>query len=729
MAELITVGTTFERSDGGRKVTGRATYLADLEVEGMLYAAVLRSTVPNGQVTRLDVTAARTAPGVHAVVTPDDIAHLPKARAFSSSPAIGTILTGHPRFVGDALVAVAAESAAAARRALDLVDFEIEELDPVLTIDQARAADVVIHAEAPDNRAGPPVHVARGDVDLALERCEHVFEAVYSTPRQLAQTIEPLSCVCSWEGQRLDVWTHLDNFFHLREQLAEVLAIDELDVRIHAPDALGATFGLKNGLQPSLEAVAALLSRESGRPVKLALSPEESHSVTVSRHPARIHLTTGVDSDGTIVARRAHVELDAGAYGFGYIVAFAMVGKWATLYPAENIKFTGDSFYTNHMSGGAYRAVGTAQIHFAMECQMDEIANALDIDPIDLRRRNAVKVGDSLPFGTQIRSLGLEECLERGSTAIGWPGSRRRQSDRGRFRRGVGMALGLHSSGLTGLLPTPEESRCSVTLHPDGRVVLHVAAVEKGQGALGVYAAVLAEILRCPIERIEIVNTNTDEVPFDLMGAEASRGTYVQGRSVADAATRLLEATSPIGSVATSIDEVLDHIEQPVRVDGHFAPSDRDPLPVIGAHFCDVEVDVVTGRVRVIEHVAVQDVGKIISELGCRGQIEGAVHHGIGLALLEEFQYSEGQPLNPNFMGYKVLMAGDMPRVRAIMVEAPDPDGGPFGAKGVGTPAVPAVAPAVVNAVYDAVGIRVHDLPVTPRRLLPLLREHGITPT
>jgi len=716
---LRVVGTDYRRVDGADKVTGKARYLADMSVPGMVHAAVLRSPVPHGRVVRLDVSAALALEGVHAVLTPDDLVGLPKCQAFSRSPRVGTVLTDRPLFVGDAIAAVAADTASLARTALGLIECEIEERVPVFDLAEARDARVVLHDEAPDNRAGPAVEFARGDVEAALAGADLVVERTYRTQRQLAQTIEPMACVCSWTDDRLDVWTHLDNFFHFREGLAELVGLDEHHVRVHAPDALGATFGLKNGLQPSLEPVAALLSKKAGRPVKLALTPEESLSTTVCRHPATITLTTGVRRDGRVVARRAKVELDAGASGFGYIVGFAMLGKWVTLYPVDDCDFVADSFYTNHLPSGAYRAVGTAQLHFAMESQMDEIAHLLDLDPIELRLRNVVRSGGRLPFGTTIRALGVEECLDEGARRFGWSDPVVPAADPN-LRRGRGMALGFHSSGLTGLIPTPEESSCVVSIDADGGVEVSIAVVDKGQGALSVLGAVAAEGLGVELDRIRVRNEHTDDMPFDLMGAEASRGTYVQGRAVLDAAEKLrgrLEAGE------------RPRPGSPLREAGYFAPADADPLPVIGAHFCEVDVDLVSGLVRVHRYVAAQDVGRVVSELACRGQIEGGVHHGLGYALLEEFKYADGQPLNPNFMGYKVLMAGDMPATEAVMIEVPDPDGGPFGAKGVGTPAVPAVAAAVANAVFDAVGIRVESLPISSRTLLPALRAAGHVPT
>ena len=725
------VGRAVPRVDGWAKVSGAAEYLADMALPNMAHAAVVRSPYPRARVAGIDASPALATPGVLAALTAEDVAHLPPVRIFADSPPVQRVLTATPQFVGDAVAAVVAATEAAAREGALAVEVDYEPLPAVLTADEARRAEIQLHPDAPGNRAGPPINIDRGDVDAALAGCAQVFTDSFSTQRQCAQTIEPLACICDWTGDHLDVWTHLDSMFHFRDALAEALALDPERVRIHPPEALGASFGLKNSLNASLEPLAALCSREVGRPVKLALSPEESMAATVTRHPARIDLVTGTDDDGILVARSADVLLDSGAYGWGYVVALSMVGKWASLYRTENLRFSATSVYTNHVPGGAYRSVGTAQIHFAMESQLDDIARSLAIDPLELRRRNLTRVGDQLSFGTTIRSFGAEACLAQGAEVAGWESDR---SDRptgapdpiGRSR-GRGMAMGMHHAGLTGLTPVPEVSRCAVELEGDGTVSIRLGVIDKGQGALTTLTLVAADELGLPLERIRVHNLGTAAVPLDFWGAEASRTTYVMGRAVADGARRLREAIRErLG--CEPADVTADRIggTDPISVEGYFAPADRDPLPVTGAHFCEVEVDHATGRVRVLRYVAAQDVGRVINPLGCRGQVEGGLHHGIGYALTEELRYDEGLPLNPNFMGYKVLMADDMPDIEVVLVEDPDPDGGPYGAKGVGTPVIPAIAPAVANAVRDAIGVRITELPMTPPRVLAALlrQEH-----
>lgn len=760
MTPHLVVGRPVPRVDGWEKVSGSAEFLADMAPPGMAHAAVVRSPHPRARVAGLDAGAALAVPGVLAVLTPGDVAHLPPVRIFADSPPVQRVLTDTPQFAGDAVAAVVAETETCAREAALALEVDYEPLPAVLSATEARDGALQLHPAAPGNRAGPPINISRGDVDDALAGCAHVFRDSYATQRQCAQTIEPLACICDWSGNHLDVWTHLDSMFHFRDALAEALAVDPELVRIHPPEALGASFGLKNSLIASLEPLAALSSRAIGRPVKLALLPEESMSATVTRHPARIDLVTGVDDDGVLQARSADVLLDSGAYGWGYVVALSMVGKWASLYRTEHLRFSATSVYTNHVPGGAYRSVGTAQIHFAMESQLDDIARWLSIDPVELRRRNVARVGDPLSFGTTIRSFGAEECLDRGAEAAGWKaprirehapaqpdlaapadpdggstspgpagrgapggssGSPRRLDPLGRSR-GRGMAMGMHHAGLTGLTPVPEVSRCAVELETDGTVTISLGVIDKGQGALTTLTVVAADELGLAPERIRMHNLGTASVPLDFWGAEASRTTYVMGRAVADGARKLRTAIRErfdCGPAELHPDRIT--LAEPVAAEGYFAPADSDPLPVVGAHFCEVEVDHATGQVRVLRYVAAQDVGRVINPLGCRGQVEGGLHHGIGYALLEELRHDEGAPLNPNFMGYKVLMADDMPEIEVVLVEDPDPDGGPHGAKGVGTPVIPAIAPAVANAVRDAIGIRLRDLPMTPPRVLAAL--------
>ena len=734
MSPQPVVGSSVPRVDGWGKVSGTAEYLTDMALPNMAHATVVRSPYPRARIREIDPTAALATPGVLAVLTAADVADYPPVRIFADSPPVQRILTDTPQFTGDAVAAVVATTEAAARQGILAVEVDYDPLPAVLTATDARDGDVQLHPAAPGNRAGPPINVSRGDVAAALADCAHVFRHSFSTQRQCAQTIEPLACICDWTGAHLDVWTHLDSMFHFRDALAEALALDPEQVRIHPPEALGASFGLKNSLIASLEPLAALCSRTVDRPVKLALSPEESMSATVTRHPARIDLVTGVDADGILRARCADVLLDSGAYGWGYVVALSMVGKWATLYRTEHLRFSATSVYTNHIPGGAYRSVGTAQIHFAMESQLDDIARSLGIDPVELRRRNLTRVGDPLSFGTTIRSFGAEACLDRGGEVAGWvpPTSAeqgvtpRRPDPLGRSR-GRGMAMGMHHSGLTGLTPIPEVSRCNVEFGSDGTVSISLGVIDKGQGALTTLTLVAADELGLPPERIRVHNLGTAAVPLDFWGAEASRTTYVMGRAVSDGARRLREAICErLGVEPAEVTAESLQGTEPIAVEGYFAPTDNDPLPVTGAHFCEVEVDHATGQVRVLRYVAAQDVGRVINPLGCRGQVEGGLHHGIGYALVEELRHDEGAPLNPNFMGYKVLMADDMPDIEVVLIEDPDPDGGPYGAKGVGTPVIPAIAPAVANAVRDAIGVRLTELPMTPPRVLAaLLREES----
>jgi len=717
LSESRFLGKSLERSDGRKKVQGEAVYLRDMILPDLLFAAVIRSQLPRARVKEIHKVAALEIPGVIDVITAEEVAEFSPVSIFPNSPKIQRILTDTPQFVGDAIGAVVAESYELAKKVAEEVEIEMEELASCLTTEDALANDVVIHESTSDNFAGPVINHVSGDFETSIKDCTYVFEGEYETQRQSAQTIEAMACLCDWSDKNtLKVWTHLDSMFHFRDSLAEILGINVDSVIVEPPEALGATFGLKNSIIASLEPLCAILSRRAGRPVKLQLTPEESIFTTVSRHPAKVKLITGLDENKNIVARSAEILLDSGAYGWGYVVALSMLGKWVCLYPCDNLEFNATSVYTNHISGGAYRAVGTAQIHFAMESQIDEICTELGLDPLTFRLQNAAKVGDELPMGTKIRSWGLEECLEEGAKTFEWDKRVDRKANVKKNLekvRGTGMAIGMHHAGLTGLIPNPEGSKCEAQVIEDGQFEFRVGVVEKGQGSITTLEIVAAEVLGVDIEKIRIVNLGTSEVPFDFSGAEASRTTYVIGRAIADAAEKIKKS---LDLNEGNILELIGH-----SFIGEFIPNDNDPLPVIGAHFCEVEVDYVSGMVSVLRYVAAQDVGKVINLNGCLGQIEGGIHHGLGFALIEELEYESGFPLNPNFMGYKVLMASDMPEIGVVLVEDSDPDGGPFGAKGVGTPVMPAVAPAVANAIADAIGVRISELPITPNKVMNVL--------
>ena len=716
-SEARFLGRSLERSDGRAKAEGKAEYLRDMLMPEMAFAAVIRSPYPRAKLKKINKHDALQISGVIDVITPQEVKSFSPVSIFPNSPKIQKILNDTPQFVGDAVGAVVAETFEIARRVADEIEIEFEELPSCLSIDSALNKEVVIHESTSDNLAGPVISTKSGDFESALKECTYIFEGEYTTQRQCAQTIEAMACICDWSNEsELRVWTHLDSMFHFRDSLAEMLEIEPDSVIVEPPEALGATFGLKNSLIASLEPLCAILSRRIAKPVKLQLTPEESIFTTVSRHPAKIRLITGLDENYNILARNAEVLLDSGAYGWGYVVALSMLGKWSCLYPCANQEFAATSVYTNHIPGGAYRAVGTAQIHFAMESQIDEICNEIDIDPLEFRLKNSAKVGDELPMGTKIRSWGLEECLTKGSEAFGWKSKNSRILESVNppgVLRGVGMAIGMHHAGLTGLIPTPEGSKCYAEILEDGKIEFRVGVVEKGQGAITTLEIIAAEIIDIDTGQIKILNSGTSSVPFDFSGAEASRTTYIVGRAVADAAQQIKKLLD--GKEGKLVDLAGSSVV------GEFEPLDNDPLPVIGAHFCEVEIDEISGMVYVKRYVAAQDVGRVINLSGCMGQIEGGIHHGLGYALCEELLYDSGFPINPNFMGYKVLMASDMPEIEVVLIEDSDPDGGPFGAKGVGTPVMPAVAPAVANAIADAVGERFFELPITPYKIMNVL--------
>lgn len=735
-------GRRYPRLEAAAKASGAARYLSDTRLAGMLEAAVVRSPLPHARVRSIDFSAALALPGVIGVLGADEVTDLPPAKSFPDAPEVQRVLTTEPMFVGDAVAAVVAVDQATARRAAGLVEVDYQELPALFDPVESARGEQILFPQAPGNLAGPEVSFSRGDVDAAFARAHRVFEQEYRLQRQCAQTIEPMGCICDWsDPDTLEVITHLDNVFHFQEQLAEVLGIDEHVLRIRTPEALGATFGLKNGLMPSLEGLCALLSRRVQRPVRLQLTAEESISATVTRHPCTITLRTAVDEDGNLLGRTADVLLDAGAYGFGYIVAISMLGKWATLYRTEHLRFVGRAFYTNQIPGGAYRGVGTAQLHFALESQIDDIARAVGVDPLEYRMRHVLRPGDRLLKGTPVQALGIAECAERGAAAIGWA-DRPAPDPTARFARGTGMAFGLHHSGFTGALPgIGESSTARAKLLADGRILLETASIDKGQGTFSTLAAVAADVLGVDLADIVIAPIDSRELPMDLMGAEASRTTYVAGRAVEMACEQLRTAVlaaaarrmsclpedlalggGAVHSAAGSLTlaEVSADLGDRVQ-EAEFVPEGTDQLPVIGADFCEVEVDRLTGLVRVLRFVAAQDVGKAINVLGCEGQIEGGLHHGIGYALTEEMLIEDGHPVNGNFAGYRVLMAPQMPEITSILVEHPDPRGGPAGSKGIGTGVIPAIAPAVCNAIRDAVGVRPTRLPVTPARLLALI--------
>jgi CO/xanthine dehydrogenase Mo-binding subunit len=765
------VGTSVRRVDGPAKVTGTAQYTADIRLAGMLQVRVLRSPYAHARIVSIDASRAAALPGV-IVLTRDDLADM--------DPYYGPVVRDQPilaidkvRFVGDVVAAVAAERLDIAEEALDLIEVEYAELpsavDPLLAMDTSAA---VIHEErrTPDvqfldmrsvhfqlnSNVCSVYHVADGDVEAGFAEADEVFEDTYTTPMIQHGHIEPHATVGYWDAQgKLTIHSATQNPSVIRTQLAELFDLPENMVRVTAPH-VGAGYGAKT--YPKLEPLVAAMARKARRPVQWVLTREEVFLTSV-RHAAVVTIKTGVRRDGTIVARRVSTVYDTGAYA-DIGPRTAKNGGYASggPYRIPNIDLTSYCVYTNKPPAGAFRGFGVSQVCWAYESQMDDIARRLRIDPVELRLKNMVQEGDTFVTGDTLVSVGINECLRQAAAAIGWKGTDAASAiptDRPGIVRGKGIACMIKST------MTPSNSAASVRLNADGSAQLLTSSVEIGQGATTSLAQIVADAIGIEFGRVSVSLPDTDVTPYD-QSTSSSRTTFSMGHAAHQAGVRireqLLEAAAseleispddleisdgrievkgapqrsmtipevfrgifgtPVGSLFGAFD-----FQTPGGLDPDTGKGRASAFWFLSAAGAEVEVDTETGKVRVIEMVTAVDAGKAINPLQCHLQNEGSMLTALGSALFEEMVFEGGQPINASFVEYMLPSLDDSPqRFTSLLVETPHPDG-PFGAKGVGEAAIGPVAPAIGNAVANALGgVRIRDLPIRPDRVVAALDE------
>lgn len=746
------VGRSLPRMDAPGKVTGTAVYAADFALPGMLVGRVFRSTEPHARLVRLDVTRARALPGVRAVLTAADV---PDVRYGGALKDKTVFAVGKVRYAGQPVAAVAATTPEAAEAALAAIDVVYEPLPAVFDVEAALAPGApLVHEAWRDYVALPILHrdgnvanrarIVVGDVERGFAEADRVFEHRFRTGVVHQGYTEPRAAVAQWDSSgQVTVWSNTQLPFDIQNTLAEILAMPSSKVRVIVP-GIGGGFGGK--LRVGVEHFAALLARATKRPVKLLTTSEEELTAAYPRQGTSVELKTGVRSDGRITAKEGRIWFDTGAFaGSGPGVASVATLVLAGPYRIPNLLLEGFAVYTNKTNCGSFRAPSGPQSNFAVESQMDVIADALGLDPLELRLRNIVREGDEGPTGQVLSGVGLEECLRRAADAIGW------RDRRPAPWRGKGLACGWWTT-------TGGSSGVYVKINPDGTVALNTGAAEIGTAALTGAAQVLAEELGVDLDDINVVSADTLSTPFDF-GAQGSRTAFAVGNACraavadlrrqvfalaaaqlqADAATFVLRDKHVIaGDRRVSLAELARLSQQSgggliahgtfiapptpydtKRVEAHVYPAFHSPS--FHAHAVDLSVDPETGEITIHKYVVAQDVGFAMNPRYIEGQLEGGVAQGLGQALSEEIVYAEGRVLNPNLTDYKMPTTLDLPRVESILVQHPSL-AGPYGAKGVGEP--PNIEPpaAVANAVAAATGLRVTSLPITAEKIALGLR-------
>ncbi|MBN2565779.1 MAG: molybdopterin-dependent oxidoreductase [Candidatus Eisenbacteria bacterium] len=762
------VGRSVAKTEGLGLVSGRARYTDDFPMAGMLHGRIKRSPHAHARIRRIDASKAIALPGVHCVLTYQDVERVPFSTAGQNcpepSPYDTVMLDSKVRFVGDRVAAVAADTPVLAEKACSLIEVEYEVLPAIL--DPARAMDdgaPVIHDE--DDASGiedasrnlaAQIDVEVGNVSAGFARAARVFEQEYRVQYVHGTPTEPHVAMSYLdEKDRLVVISSTQVPFHARRIVARVNGLPISRVRVVKP-RIGGAFGAKQ--EVVLDDICAALTLRTRRPVKLKLDRDEELYASRTRHPQIIRLKTGVDAEGRILAREMNVLCNTGAYGAHALTVPSNTGsKSLPLYRSDSLRFKCDSVYTNLPIAGALRGYGAPQGFFAVESQMDEIAHALGRDPVEYRMANAIRVGDKDPiaehlgegkagFERIIRTNGLAECWRRVSEAMDWDGwhgalpkgETGAVSSRPFIRRGMGMSLAMHGSGI----PGDDMGGATVKANEDGSFHLLIGATDLGTGSDTILGQMAAEVLGVPAENVHVYSSDTDRTPFDV-GAYASSTTYISGGAVVRAAEqvrdRLLYHASVMmgedaGDLICADGKVTSRSGKavPIAEVAHTAMygDEKEQIsfsasnmtfecpPPFAAAIADVEVDMGTGLVDVLGFACAIDCGFPINPALAEGQIHGGVAMGLGYALSEQMLFDKrGRMLNANLLDYKIPTAVDTPPIKAILVTTDEPTG-PFGAKSVSEIPVDVVAPAIANAIFAATGVRLRELPFTPERVL-----------
>jgi CO/xanthine dehydrogenase Mo-binding subunit len=739
------IGTSVPKRDGADKVTGRTRFLHDLALPRLAHGKILRSRHPHARLVRIDARRAAALPGVLAVVTGADVEQHPFGFAHDQL----ALKVGMVRCIRDEIAAVAAETAAIAEEALELIDVEYAELPAVFDPEAAvRPGAPLVHEERASNLTDLRYQFSHGDVDAAFAEAAVVVAGQYRLNFVTPACLGTMVAIAEWDlADRLTMWSTTQVPFLYQRDLAQALGMTGDRVRVLQPP-VGGNFGRGLDLYP-IDIIAALLARRVRRPVKIEFERVEEFVACPTREPCTIRLRTAAAADGRLLARDCHVVIDNGAYvSWGSTTPYVMLSTVAGLYRCPAVRFDTTIAYTNNPYSGSMRGYGNLESTFAVESQMDDVAERLGLDRLELRRRNASKPGDANPQGFVIGSCAMGECLD----AVGDPARGVAPPPAG-WRRGVGYAGMFHVGGGARIY---KSDGCGAIVKCDdfGRISLITGATEIGQGSETVLAMIVAETLGVPLERVEVLNSDTALKPWDV-GVHASRTTFIAGNAARLAAEKLrvrllamaaaeLEVPAERLALADGWIFVRDEPQRRLPYDravraGHLREGgqtlvaeafydpptemlDKDLRGNVSAAYgfaaqaVVLDVEEATGVVRVRRVVSAHDVGRALNPGAAEGQIHGGIHMGLGYALSERLVVQDGRILTASFMDYAVLKAGDMPELVVRLVESMDPEG-PFGAKGLGESGVIPVSAAVANAIKDAVGLRLTELPITPARV------------
>lgn len=817
-----TVNQNARRVDSVKLASGKGTFVDDIKIDSLLYAKILHSPHAHARIKRIDTQKAEKLHGVRCVLTYQNVPRIPYTTAGQGwpepSPYDTVMLDSVVRFVGDRVACLAADTEEIALRALDLIEVEYEVLSA--NFDPRRASDPKtprLHLEpdkrgiySPQRNIAAHVEATVGEVERGFTEAEVLHEGEYSVHYVQQSSIEPHIAI-TWldEDSRLIVRTSTQVPFHVRRIIAPLIGLPIQKIRVIKP-RIGGGFGGKQ--EVLIEDLCALITLRTGRPCRLEYTRAEELHAARTRHPQIVRIKTGARKDGMLTAISMNILENTGAYGTHALTVQCVSGSRAlSLYRSPHVHFEANAVYTNLPVAGAFRGYGSPQGFFALDSHIDELAEKLGMDPLELRRKNHVREGETTPIAEVlgegregykqiIQSCGLDECIERGAREIGWEENRNldaaairsnlrceitHQGDGGTVRqyqsesenvelqisnrrcRGVGMSCTMQASGIPGV----DMGAAWIKMNEDGSFNLKVGATDIGTGADTMFAQIAAETLGTSPDKIIVYSSDTDMTPFDP-GAYASSTTYISGGAVKKACEQVREQILQVGeemlnskpqgtanerpkaSAPPKVEKkhlvlhngkvcatdgrfvTFEQIclrslyqENQFQIQGHASHMSYDSPPPFCAQFAEVEVDVETGIVKVLRLVSAVDCGVAINPKMAEGQIEGAVTQALGYALTEQMVFDEkGRPLNLNFRDYNIFTAVDMPALKSFLVETYEPTG-PYGAKAIAEIPINGVAPAIANAIYNAIGIRFRELPITPEKVLKEIQTQGATRT
>ncbi|MCC6751830.1 MAG: xanthine dehydrogenase family protein molybdopterin-binding subunit [Deltaproteobacteria bacterium] len=791
------IGQVLARPDAADKASGRAAYIQDLSRPGMLYGKLKFSEHAHARIVRIDTSRAERLPGVRAVLTAENT---PEIRiGFLRDNYV--LKKGRVRQFRDEVAAVAAIDPEIAAEAVELIDVEYEPLPAVFCPREALAEGApLVHETDPSgkprrsNRLALEYQHTSGDLAAGERAARHIVEGQYSTPVIQQSCMGPAGCIAEFDARgNVTLWAKTQIPFLAQRDFnraLELMGLPGRNARVIVP-ALGGGFG--TGLDTHVyEYVAMLLAHRTGKPVKIVYTREEEFACLSPRQSSQVRVVQGCDSEGKLTFRRIEALLDNGAYtSWGATYPTVMMLPATSLYPVANVHFEAQLAYTNNTYCQAMRGYGNPEVAWPLESNLDDLAHAAGIDPLELRLKNCNEPNALTPMGLQITTCALRECLESAGRRLDWKAKRGQQ--RGK-RRGVGLAALLHVGG-SGRIYRSDGGGVILKLDDYGNVNVNCGGVEMGQGLHAALTATIAEELGVLPERVHINPTDTGTCPWDA-GTHASRGAFIACnaaiRACAKAKEKIFSAARELfpeevrrsfeqhrkkhpGAEAPAFDVqaaaeagrfvLRDSVlalegapDEPwlslelgrllralhfrgqqgemIAVEAFYEPKSELPdwhkgygnmsaTYAFGVQGAEVEVDEETGEVKVLKMVSIHDVGRVLNPQTLDGQVYGGLAQGIGYALYEQVQSRAGRMLNPSFTDYKIVTANEMAfPVEVEYVETHDPEG-PFGAKGIGEPGLVPTAPAIGNAVFDAVGVRLHDLPMTPERVLAALKARG----